>query len=177
MPDHPPEITPDITVHRLLTAYPDLEDVLIGIAPPFRKLRNPILRRSIARIATLKHAASVGGVPLDELIETLRTADGQQASTECYTDQDYFGDQPEWFAAEKIALSLAEADAGKEDEMPLSRVIKACQSVAPGQIVELTASFVPAPIIDTMLGKSYPAWVCRDGETVRSYFLKPETGQ
>ena len=28
----------------LLDAYPELEGVLIGIAPPFKKLRNPVLR-------------------------------------------------------------------------------------------------------------------------------------
>ena len=57
------EITPSITVHELLEAYPELEDVLIGIAPPFKKLKNPILRRSVAKIATIKHISSVGGVP------------------------------------------------------------------------------------------------------------------
>ena len=174
MSDHSIKITPDVTVHALLKAYPELEDVLI--ARPFGKLRNPILRRSIARIATLKHAATVGGVPLDQLIQTLREAVGQQASGESYADQDDFGDQPEWFASEKIAISLSEADEEEEDEMPLNRVLKAGQSVDPGQIVELTATFVPAPIIEIMQSKSYLGWVCQDDKTVRSYFLKPDAG-
>ena len=33
------EINPSVTVHALLEAYPELEDVLIGIAPPFKKLK------------------------------------------------------------------------------------------------------------------------------------------
>ena len=168
-------ITLDVTVHALLKVYPELEEVLIGIAPPFRKLMNPILRRSVAKVATLKHAASVGDVPLDHLIQTLRVAVDQGASTGHYEDRDYFGDQPEWFAPEKIAVSLGESDQGKEDEMPLARVIKAALSVEPGQVVELTAQFVPAPIIDTMLSKGYLAWVRKDGHSlVRSYFLKPD---
>jgi len=32
------EINPSVTVHALLEAYPELEKVLIGIAPPFKKL-------------------------------------------------------------------------------------------------------------------------------------------
>ena len=35
------EILPSTTVHELLTAYPELEEKLIDIAPPFKKLRNP----------------------------------------------------------------------------------------------------------------------------------------
>jgi hypothetical protein len=84
------EITPSLTVHALLAAYPELEDVLIGLAPPFKKLKNPFLRKSVAKVATIKHIASVGGVPLDELIARIREAVGQPESTACYKDQDYF---------------------------------------------------------------------------------------
>ena len=61
------DITPETTVHRLLEAYPELEETLIGIAPPFKKLRNPLLRRSVAKVASLRHISSVGGVPLVSL--------------------------------------------------------------------------------------------------------------
>ena len=40
MSNNNPEIDPSITVHNLLEAYPELEDVLIDIAPPFKKLKN-----------------------------------------------------------------------------------------------------------------------------------------
>ena len=49
------KIVPTVTVHELLEAYPELEDVLIGIAPPFKKLKNPILRKTVAKVATIKH--------------------------------------------------------------------------------------------------------------------------
>ncbi len=52
------EITPTTTVHELLSNYPELEDTLIGLAPPFKKLKNPFLRRSVAKVANLKHVAS-----------------------------------------------------------------------------------------------------------------------
>lgn len=50
---HMIDITPSVTVHTLLLEYPELEDVLIGIASPFKKLKNPILRKSVAKIATI----------------------------------------------------------------------------------------------------------------------------
>ena len=54
------QIQPSTKVAQLLDAYPELEEVLIRMAPPFRKLKNPILRRSVAKVATLKQAAIVG---------------------------------------------------------------------------------------------------------------------
>ena len=44
------EITPSTKVNELLYAFPKLEETLIGIALPFKKLRNPFLRRSVAKV-------------------------------------------------------------------------------------------------------------------------------
>jgi len=42
-------ITPQIKVAELLETYPQLEEVLIDLSPTFKKLKNPVLRRTIAR--------------------------------------------------------------------------------------------------------------------------------
>jgi len=73
-----PPITPDMKVGELIEAYPHLEDVLIETVPAFKKLRNPVLRRTIAKITSLRHAAQVGGVSLGEIIGRLRSAAGQE---------------------------------------------------------------------------------------------------
>ena len=60
MPKDKPLITSTTKVADLLKSYPELEDVLIAMAPPFKKLKNPVLRRSVAKLATLQQAAAVG---------------------------------------------------------------------------------------------------------------------
>src|SRR5262245_47053404 len=77
MPDRDFPILPTTTIAALLDRYPHLEDVLIGLAPPFKKLKNPLLRRGVARVASLRHAAAVGGMSVDALVNTLRAAVGQ----------------------------------------------------------------------------------------------------
>ncbi len=77
MPETNIKIDPFTKVSDLLNAYPELEETLIAIAPPFKKLRNPILRRSIAKIATIKNISSVGNIPLNELINKIKKAAGQ----------------------------------------------------------------------------------------------------
>jgi len=62
MPDRP-VITPDLKIGAFLEAYPELEEVLIAAAPAFAKLRNPLLRQSVARVTTLRQAARVGVEP------------------------------------------------------------------------------------------------------------------
>jgi len=167
------EITPSVTVHALLEAYPELEDELIGIAPPFKKLKNPFLRRSVAKVATLKHIATVGGVPLDELIAQIREAVGQPESSESYKDQDYFGEQPDWFSPDKIALSLDEDKVEDKDKMTLVIILKEAKNVKKGEIIELVTSFLPAPGIDTLKSKGYSVWTRKESDDlIRSYFLK-----
>ena len=167
------EITPSVTVHSLLNEYPELEEVLIGIAAPFKKLKNPILRKSIAKIATIKHIASVGGVPLDELIEKLQEAVGQSGTKESYRDQNYFGKQPNWFSPEKIVLSIDEEKLEDQNRMTLTIILKEAKRVNKGEIIELVTSFLPAPGIDILKSKSYSVWSKKEGEDlIKSYFLK-----
>ena len=47
-------ITPKTKVAELLDAYPQLEDILIEIAPQFKKLQNPVLQKTIARVTSLQ---------------------------------------------------------------------------------------------------------------------------
>jgi len=167
------DITPSTTVHDLLNEYPELEENLIGLAPPFKKLRNPALRKSVAKVATLKHISSVGNIPLADLINNIRAELGQSASTESYKDEVYFTDQPGWFSKEKVSASLVEGQAGDKDQMTVVAVSREANSIEKGQIVELITTFLPAPGIDSMRSKGYSVWTTRsDGDEIRTYFLK-----
>jgi hypothetical protein len=74
MPADELPILPATKVSSLLDRYPELEQVLIQLAPPFQKLKNPLLRRGITKVASLKQAAAVGGLPVSKLVNTLRAA-------------------------------------------------------------------------------------------------------
>jgi len=175
MLQHGIEITPSVTVHALLEAYPELEEVLIGIAPPFKKLKNPLLRRSVAKVATIKHISSVGGIPLDELIDKIREAVGQPKSMDSFEDQDYFGEQPDWFSPHKISLSLDEDKVEDKDRMTLVTILREAKNIKKGEIIELVTSFLPAPGIDILKSKGYSVWTRKEGDTlIKSYFLKNE---
>jgi len=173
MPSPDPEITPKTTVHEMLEAFPELEETLIGIAAPFKKLKNPFLRKTIAKVATMKHISAVGQVPLNELLNTLRVAVGQPRLETVYEEENYFGERPDWFAEESIAVSINEAELKDDKKMALVAVLTAAKDVPPGGIIELVTTFLPAPGIDAMKGKGYAVWTVKQGnDLIRSYFLK-----
>ena len=70
-------ITPKTKIYDLLEAWPELEDTLIASAPEFKKLKNPLLRKTIARITNIGQAAVIGGLNVEELVNKLRAAAGQ----------------------------------------------------------------------------------------------------
>lgn len=167
------EITPSTKVNDLLNAYPELEETLIGMAPPFRKLKNPILRKSVAKVATIKHISSVGNVPLNELINKLKKAVGQPVTEDFYEDENYFLDKPDWFSEDKIVLSFNEEKLGDKDKMTLVTMLQEAKNVKEGEIIELSTRFLPAPGIDRMKSKGYSVWtVKQEGDLIKSYFLK-----
>lgn len=167
------EISPATTVHELLSEHPELEDKLIVMAPPFEKLRNPALRKSIGKVATLKHIASVANIPLTGLINKINQEIGQPPSSKVFEDEVYFTAQPDWFSAEKIAVSLVEGQAGDKDQMTVVAVLREAKKLKKDEILELITTFLPAPGIDSMKSKGYLVWIDKDdGNTIRSYFMK-----
>ena len=61
----------DVKIHGLLKEYPFLKDFLVAYNPSFSALDNPVMRRTLGRVATLSKAAAIAGVPLDELLGAL----------------------------------------------------------------------------------------------------------
>lgn len=172
------QIVPSTKVAALLDRYPELEDILISLAPAFRKLKNPILRRSVAKVATLRQAAAVGGIAPSELVNRLRAAVGQAAISDVDNRGDresYFAPCPEWFDRDRIVASV---DDRSEDEdettMPLVHVYEKARDISGAEIVELITKHLPAPGIDIMKKRGFLVWSQQEGsELVRTYFRRP----
>ena len=77
-------ITPETKVAQLLEDHPALEEVLVSLAPAFSKLRNPVLRRTIARVTTLKRAAEVRNMTMIAPAATARAWCASTSSTMTY---------------------------------------------------------------------------------------------
>lgn len=140
-------ITPDTKVGALLDAYPGIEEKLIALVPAFAKLRNPILRKTVAKVATLEQAAKVGGIPLRDLMRHLSEATGE--GSRGAAEERHTGDAS-WVDSVRVVEEI-DADAMLETGVhPIGRVRAAVASLAEGEAICLKSSFRPEPLLETM---------------------------
>ncbi|MCD6658703.1 MAG: DUF1858 domain-containing protein [Lentimicrobium sp.] len=156
-------ITPKTKVLQAIEAYPQLEEVLISYVPAFVKLKNPVLRKTVARIATLQQAAAIGNVPVEELINKLRAEIGQDLFTQ-NENQMYNTQQPEWYNESLIAGELDARPMLAAGEHPVNQVIADLKILETGKIYKLTAPFLPAPLIDKASSLNFKHWVTKSDD-------------
>jgi len=165
-----PDITPDLKVADLLTHYPELEEVLISLSPEFRRLKNPVLRRTVAKLATLRQVAKVGGVGVGDLIATLRRAAG--LAEILVAEDPESSERPHWWREPVRTFDAREViESGGH---PLERVMKDLAGLRPGDVYELVTPFVPGPLLDVARNKGYQVYCAAPtaaGE-VHSYFTR-----
>ena len=73
------EISANTKIDALLKEYPFLEDFLINLSPKFKGLKNPIMRKTIGKVATLSKVAGIGGLDLDDFLTALTKEIDRQA--------------------------------------------------------------------------------------------------
>jgi len=166
-------INPETTVGALLNAYPQLEGALIRMAPAFAKLRNPVVRRTVAKVATLEQAAQLGGVNLQSMILDLRAAAGQHAPAVPPTEAHA---EPAEDAGHLMTARVVEeidADAMLEHGVhPIGKVREAVGALQPGETVLLRSSFRPQPLIETLRRAGVSVHSSTQGITHLTWFGK-----
>lgn len=164
------DINLHIKVSDLLDTYPQLEGTLLELSPAFSKLRNPILRRTVAKVTTLQQAAKVAGISPILLLETLRQAaglpiDGSNESIDIENEQK---DKPEWFDEMNITIRFDARPIIESGENPMQEIIRLSKELQNNQIMELTAPFKPVPIMDLLKSKGFEVWY----NNGKAYFMQ-----
>lgn len=157
-----PDITPTTRIGALLDAFPDLEEVLIETAPVFKKLKNPVLRRTVAKVATIERAAGIAGIPVRDLVITLRTAAGLAVDAQALpTDSEPAmtsapAPTPAWLQEGALVEEFnadAMLDAG---EVPLGPIVRRARALQPGEMLRVVSAFRPTPLVDKLTGLGHP---------------------
>jgi len=167
-------ITPKTKIYDLLEAYPELEDILISSAPEFKKLKNPVLRKTIARITTIGQAATVGGLDVQILVNRLREKVGQGTIDQLDdAGGKYVTECPAWFNKEAVVNTIDTNEMLNRGEHPVHEVLAAIKDLKENEILEIIASFIPAPLLDKTLSLEYKHWLDRKSDReFRIYFMK-----
>lgn len=153
-------ITPKTKIFDLIETFPELEEVIINMAPEFRKLKNPVLRKTIGKITTISQAAMIGNLKVDVVVNKLREAIGQDKieitdSTETVINSK----KPEWFNNKSIVYSIDAKRMLDAGEQPVHEVLATLSKMNLREITEVKAPFLTVPLIDKATGLGFDYWV------------------
>lgn len=165
------EITPQTLIGDLLSNYPELENKLIEISPVFMKLKNPILRRTVAKVTNLKQASVIANISLADLINSLRKAVNQD-EIQINDESKISTDKPEWIIDQNIKY---EYDASLDLENgihPAAKVTKEILILKDFEIYLLITPFVPAPLLKIVQEKGFEVFTEKKSEQVYYNYIK-----
>jgi len=166
-------ITPKTKIGELLKIYPELEEPLIEIAPAFKKLKNPVLRKTIAKITSIEQAAAVAELGVDKIVNRLREIVGQQDILIEKQDNVEDNGKPAWISESGI---VHKHDARSEiagGGHPLGAVMGKLPEMNNGAIYLLITPFYPAPLIDKVSELGFRTWTeKKDDDLFNNYFCK-----
>lgn len=156
------EITSRSKLFDVLEAYPSLEAQIVNIAPPFKNLTNPVLRRTVGKLATLEQVARIGGMNVDRLVNTLRRAVGQEElsaepAAPLAVTVPPGDDDPEWARARPDHV-VDGSELLRRGEVPLGRVNELLGELPPGGLILLVTDFEPSPILDALRKQNRKAY-------------------
>ncbi len=166
-------IIPETKVGKLLEVFPEIENTLIRMSPSFKKLRNPVLRKTVGKVATLRQVAKIGDIRLVDLINTLRREAGLSEMSAIENGLIDVSDRPEWFDADRIVKRFDARPMIEAGQQPMGTVLTQIKELSAGEIYELATPFEPAPLIDMIRAKGYAVWTRSSGaETVLTYICR-----
>ena len=158
------EITLDTKIADLLENYDGMKEILIEINPKFKKLNNPILRRTIAKVAGVKQAAIVGGMEPLDLLNKLRKAVGQAPLESATTQEEPTTQEAPTWIEQNPCVELDANEILDNDGNPLTELNKVLNNCTKGGVVTLTADFQPEPLIEAMQKAGHEIYIQKIAE-------------
>jgi len=143
-------ITPQTRVGAVLDAYPELLATLLALSPSFEKLKNPVLRRTVAKVATLQAAAAMAEIDAVTLVDALRREVGQPPLQDVAAGPAGEATAPDWISDVRVAHTVFADELLADGAHPLARVQSLRATLSPGEAVRIVSGFRPEPLLEAL---------------------------
>lgn len=149
----------DDRISTVLARDERLLDVLVAAAPALGKLRNPLLRKTMSKLATVEHAARIAGLDAVDLLARLNGAlAGEPLREDPYPSASSVGhDAPRDAMPTELLHAPPDriVDLDVRDELragrePFRLIMSAALRVGEGQVLRVRAIFEPAPLYQVL---------------------------
>jgi DUF438 domain-containing protein len=132
-------INPKTKVSELLKEYPFIKDFLVELNPHFKALDNPIMRRTLGRVASLSKAAMIGGIDIVELMSgiaaEIKTRTGKEVQVEGIVKQGAISDPEQ--RIEALKKIIEDLHRGEDIKVLKQRFLTLIRDVAPSEIANM----------------------------------------
>ena len=157
-------VTKDTKISKILKENLAAIDVIATINSNFKKLQNPILRRSLATRVTVKDAARIGKVHVNDFLKALQNAgfEVEFVTKSAQNDVEQHMMPPDF--SDKEVVSLDVRPIINEGKDPFGYINKTAKNIKPEQILLIINDFEPIPLIDYLTGKNFVHWMTQDEE-------------
>jgi uncharacterized protein (DUF2249 family) len=159
-------ISAETNLGRLLDEHPSLVEVLAGRHAHFAKLRSRLLRRVMAPRVTVAQAAALAGLPVGDLVATLRAAVGEpmEAAPVATPAPAVAAPAPRPAVLDRLrAVEVDVRDDLRRGEEPFARIVAAVRGLAAGEALAIRAPFEPVPLYDVLGRRGLAHWTERLG--------------
>ena len=157
------KVTAATKISKILKEKPEAIDVIAGINANFKKLQNPILRRSLATRVSVRDAARIGKVPVEQFLKALEGIgfEVEYPTGEAPVEKMHIM-PPDFSGREIVELDVRPIIAQGKD--PFGYINKVAKNIKPEQILLIINDFEPIPLIDYLIGKNFVHWMKQDDE-------------
>lgn len=159
-------IQPETRLSAVLDAHPEFESRLMTALPALSGVRSPALRRSLLEGTTLEQAARLAGLPAPEFVSVIRSWAGEAEEEAACGHGGHVplppSPRPDWASLFTPRFRVDADEMLARGVHPAGKVRQCAAMLAQREMVVLTSSFCPSPLIQMMRASGFEAWT---GET------------
>lgn len=151
-------------------------EAIASIAPPLKRLKNPILRKIMAPRVTVQEAAKMGGCDVEDFIRVLKPLGFQYVMAEDNEATNQEDEIPDWLrnAPPSDIYTFDVRPIIENGTDPLKAIMAEFKKIAPSGILCIINTFIPTPLIHLLEKKqSEKSYVKTfSDKEYHTYFLK-----
>ena len=169
------KVTRNTKISRILRENKNAVATIASINKHFAKLNNPVLRRVLAPRVTVKDAAKIGNVSVNEFLKRLEAIGFEVVyENETVSESPIKDNRPYINITKLIKLDVRPTINKGAD--PFSEIMEALKEMKDDETLKLINIFEPVPIIKILEEKGYKSWtekIC--DKEYHIYFTKGTT--
>ncbi|MCP3931713.1 MAG: DUF2249 domain-containing protein [Bacteroidetes bacterium] len=172
------KIDKNTKIATLINENSEAIEAIASINKHFRKLKNPILRKVLAKRVTIEDAAKIGNVSVSAFMEKLQSigfeieeSKSKEPQTIDQSDKKDVMQNNKFDLTNVLTLDVRPDIQGGVD--PFKRIMKTIKTIPEGQVLKIVNTFEPIPLINLLKSKGFQSYVERpEAGIVHAFFKK-----